>query len=124
MASSTSNCVRPCPARSYYCTVRNDGTVRFWQKIRYGITHGIFRKSTVRKFGIIFSVPYTFRTPVMHALHFSFQVLHFFFLHFSFLPVTLPRQLRLPLTIHHQSPLTISSYNNVNKLNCYAIIYI
>ena len=34
------------------------GTVRFWQKVRYGITYGIFRKSTVRKYGIIFSVPH------------------------------------------------------------------
>ena len=24
------------------------GTVRFWQKVRYGITYEIFRKSTVR----------------------------------------------------------------------------
>ena len=34
------------------------GTVRFWKKVRYGIMYGIFRKSTVRKYGIIFSVPY------------------------------------------------------------------
>ena len=32
-------------------------TVRLWQKVRYGITYGIFKKSTVRKYGIIFSVP-------------------------------------------------------------------
>ena len=60
------------------------GAVRLWQKVRYEITYGIFRKSTVRKYGIIFSVPYTFRTPVTHALHFCFQVLHF-----SFLPLNL-----------------------------------
>ena len=69
------------------------GTFRFWQKVRYGITYGIFRKSTVRKYGIIFSVPHSFRTPVTHALHFCIQVLHF-----SFLPMTLPSQLRSPLT--------------------------
>ena len=94
-----------------YGSVRNYGTVRFWQKVRYGITYGIFRKSTVRKYGIVFSVPYTFRTPVMQymlAMHFCFQELYF-----SFLPITLPRQLRSPLTAHHQSPLTISNSTNL-----------
>ena len=84
-----------------YGSVRNYGTVRFCQKVRYGITYGIFRKSTVRKYGIIFSVPYTFRTLVMHALHFCFQVLHF-----SFLPITLPRQLRSPLIKQFQITIT------------------
>ena len=80
--------------RGYYGTELRYGTVRFWQKVRYRITYEIFRKSTVRKYGIIFSVPYTFRTAVTHPLHLCFQVLHF-----SFLPVTLPRQLRSPLTL-------------------------
>ena len=73
-------CALP-PHQQGVTTVRNYGKVRFWQKVRYGITgtYGIFRKSTVRKYGIIFSVPYAIRTPVMHALHFCFQVLHFSF---------------------------------------------
>ena len=31
-------------ARGYYGSVRNYGTVRFWQKVRYGVTYKIFRK--------------------------------------------------------------------------------
>ena len=81
-----------------YGSVRNYGTVRldfgkkydtelrteFLEKVRYGteIRYYIFR-----------TVPYSFCTPVTHALHFCFQVLHF-----SFLPMTLSRQLRSPLT--------------------------
>ena len=82
----------------YYAEARNErgvttvrfgtelqyGTVRFWQKVRYGITYEIFRKRTVRytemRYYIFRTVRYTFRTPVMHALHFCFQVLHFSFL--------------------------------------------
>ena len=45
------------------------------------------------------SVPYSFRIPVTHPLHVCFQVLHF-----SFLPVTLPRQLRSPLTLTTSHP--------------------
>ena len=98
--------------------VRNYGTVRldfgkkydtelrteFLEKVRYGteIRYYIFR-----------TVPYSFRTPVTHALHFCFQVLHF-----SFLPMTLPRQLRSPLT-PPVAPHNILSNNTVNKLNCY-----
>ena len=78
----------------------------FLEKVRYGNTVSYF--------------PY--RTPVTHALHFCFQVLHF-----SFLPMTLPRQLRSPLTLSHSPPVTphnILSSNIVNKLNCYAIIIV
>ena len=92
-------------ARGYY------GTVRSWQKVWYGTTYEMFRKSTVRKYGIIFPVPYTFRTPVMHAWN----------IHFSFSPITLSRQLRTPLTTSHSSQ---SNNNIVNKPNCYAIIII
>ena len=94
-----------------YGSVRSYGTVRFWQKVRYGITYGFFRISTVRKYGIIFSVSYTFRTPVMHALHFCFQVLHF-----TFLPITLPRQLRSPLIKQFQITIT---FCEKAKLFCY-----
>ena len=59
----------------------------FLEKVRYG---------TKMRYYIFRTVPYTFRTPVMHALHFCFQVLQF-----SILPVTLPRQLRSPLATSH-----------------------
>ena len=106
--------------RGYYGTVRYGITARldfgkkyhtelrmeFLEKVRYGteIRYYIFR-----------TVPYSFGTPVTHALHFRFQVLHF-----SFLPMTLPRQLRSPLT-PPVTPHNILNSNIVNKQNCYAI---
>ena len=90
----------------YGITVRLDFgkkyDTEFLEKVRYGteIRYYIFR-----------TVPYSFRTPVTHALHFCFQVLHF-----SFLPMTLPRQLRSPLT-PPVAPHNILSNNTVNKLN-------
>ena len=86
-------------SRGYYGTVRYGITVRldfgkkydtelrteFLEKVRYA--------AEIRY--------YIFRTPVMHALHFCFEVLHFSCLHFSFLPITLPRQLRSSLTTHN-----------------------
>ena len=92
-------------ARGHYGTVRYGITVRldfgkkcdtelrteFLEKIRY---------VTEIRYYIFHTVPYTFRTPVLHAFHFCFQVLHF-----SFLPITLPRQLRSPLTTNHFSLL-------------------
>ena len=78
----------------------------FLEKVRYGNTVLYFSCRTVQ-------FPYSSNT--RFAL--CFQVLHF-----SFLSITLPRQLRSPLTTHHRSPVTISNSNIVNKLNCYAMI--
>ena len=81
----------------------------FLEKVRHGteIRYYVFR-----------TVPYSFRTPVTHALHFCFQVLHF-----SFLPMTLPCHLRSPLT-PLVAPHNILSHNTVNKLNCYVIVIV
>ena len=84
-------------------------TVRFGTELRYGTVGLDFGKKydtelrteflekvrfgTKIRYYIFCTVPYSFRTPVTHVLHFCFQVLHF-----SFLPMTLPRQLRSPLT--------------------------
>ena len=59
---------------------------------------------------------YSFRTTVTHALHFCFQVLHF-----SFLPMTLPRQLRSPLTLtsSHPSQYFTQQYCEQAKLLCH-----
>ena len=102
-----------------YGSVRNYGTVKFWQKVRYGITYGIFR-STVRKYNIIF--PYL-------TVHFPYSSNACFAL---LLPITalflraynFTTSIALAAHTHHQSPLTISNNNIVNKLNCYAIIII
>ena len=83
----------------------------FWEK--YG---------TVRKYGITFSVSYTFRTPVMHAMHFCLEVLHFFHFCTSLFAYNLTTSVALAA---HHSPLravTISNNNIVKKLNCYAVI--
>ena len=72
----------------------------------------------VGKYGIIYSVLYTFRTPVTHALHICFHVLRFPS-SYDFTP-----SVALAAHAHHESPLTILSNNVVNKLNCYVIITI
>ena len=104
-------------SRGYYGTVRYGITVRLHFGKKYDTE---LRTEFLEKVRYVAEIRYyIFRTPVMHALHFCFEVLHF-----SFLPITLPRQLRSSLTTHHQSPLTISSNYLVNKLNCYAIVII
>ena len=85
------------PARGYYGTVWNYGTVRldFGKKYDTELRTEFLEK--VRHGNTVLYFPY--RTPVTHALHFCLQVLHF-----SFLPMTLPRQLRSPLTLTTSQP--------------------
>ena len=59
------------PAEQGVTTVRfgtelRYGTVRFWQKVRYGITYGIFRKSAVRYGNTVLYFPY-------RAVHFPYS---------------------------------------------------
>ena len=99
-------------------TVRNYGTVRldlgkkygtqlrteFLEKVLYckKYSKSIYSTFSVLhlRYYIFRTVPYTFRTPVMLALHFCFRLLHF-----SFLPITLPRHCvrrAPPATLHNQ----------------------
>ena len=85
-----------------YGLVRNYGTVRFGKKYDTELRTEFLEKvryGTELRYYIFRTVPYSFRTPVAHALHFCFQVLHF-----SFLPMTLTCQLRSPLTLTTRHP--------------------
>ena len=103
----------------YGITVRLDFGKKYDAELRTEFL-GKVRYSTKIRYYIFRTVPYTFRTTVKHATHFCCKVLHFCFLHFSFLPITLPRQLPSPL----QSPLTISNNTIVKWLNRNAVIII
>ena len=66
------------------------------------------RQGTKIRYYIFRTVWYTFRTTVMRAVHFCFEVQHFSFLRFSFLSITSPRLLPSPLTTSHLSQFQIT----------------
>ena len=84
-----------------YSSVWNYGTVRFWQKVRYGNTYEVFRKSAVRKYGIIFFVP-SHTLSFGHSSNARFALLlpntSLFLFADNFTT-------SVALTSHHQSPL-------------------
>ena len=109
-------------ARGYYGTELRYGTAGFWQKVRYGITYGIFRKSTVRYGNTVLyflyrTVHFSYSSNGRFALFLPSTAL--FFLTYNFYHVSCAH-LSPPVTPHNfkqqyceQAELLCHNYNSI-----------